>query len=98
MDEISKGELAPTGREDIELVKKVDMMADRSQESTRVLSAPPIQHEPQTIKQNFLEMIGTTKGLARLVQEPMNKMFTEPEETSSRGRCRKRRGKSRRHP
>jgi uncharacterized protein Yka (UPF0111/DUF47 family) len=81
MDEISKGELAQTNRENImELVKRVDMIADWSRESTRVLGALPMQHVPQTIKQNVSEMVGTTKGCARWVQECVNKMFVGPGE------------------
>jgi len=44
MDEVSRGELSPTAREDImHLVKRVDMVADWSRESTRVLSVLPIE-------------------------------------------------------
>jgi len=44
MDEVSAGELSPTDREDLMgLIKKVDMIADWSRESTRVLNAIQMQ-------------------------------------------------------
>jgi predicted phosphate transport protein (TIGR00153 family) len=81
MDEISKGELSPTDREDLmELVKKVDMVADWSRESTRILGATPMQHVPKPIKTELLEMVRSAKECARSLQECVNKMMTKPEE------------------
>ena len=81
MDEISKGELSPTDREDLmELVKKVDMVADWSRESTRILGATPMQHVPKPIKTELLEIVRSAKECARSLQECVNKMMTKPEE------------------
>ena len=81
MDEISKGELSPTDREDLMgLVKKVDMVADWSRESTRILGATPMQHVPKPIKTELLEMVRSAKECARSLQKCVNKMMTKPEE------------------
>jgi predicted phosphate transport protein (TIGR00153 family) len=81
MDEISKGELSPTDREDLMgLVKKVDMVADWSRESTRILGATPMQHVPKPIKTELLEIVRSAKECARSLQECVNKMMTKPEE------------------
>jgi len=48
MDDISKGELSPMDREDLmDLVKRVDMIADWCRESTRILGAIPMEHVPR---------------------------------------------------
>ena len=81
MDEVSRGELTPTAREDImHLVKRVDMVADWSRESTRVLSAIPMEHVPTSIKNAFVEMIKGIKECALSLQKCVNKMMTKPEE------------------
>jgi predicted phosphate transport protein (TIGR00153 family) len=81
MDEVSKGELPPTAREDImHLVKRVDMVADWSRESTRVLKATPMEHVPSSIKKEFLEMAKGVKECAVLLQKCINKIMTKPEE------------------
>lgn len=81
MDEISKGELSPIDREDLmELVKKVDMVADWSRESTRILGATPMQHVPKPIKIELLEMVKSVKECAGSLQKCVNKMMTRPEE------------------
>ena len=81
MDEISKGELSPTDREDLMgLVKKVDMVADWSRESTRILGATPMQHVPKPIKTELLEMVRSVKECARSRQKCVNKMMTQPAE------------------
>jgi predicted phosphate transport protein (TIGR00153 family) len=81
MDEISKGELSPIDRADLmDLVKRVDMIADWSRESTRVLSAIPMEHVPNSIKNEFIEMIKNVKECAISVQKCVNKMMTKSEE------------------
>jgi predicted phosphate transport protein (TIGR00153 family) len=81
MDEISKGELSPIDREDLMgLVKKVDMVADWSRESTRILGATPMQHVPKPIKTELLEMVRSAKECALSLQKCVNKMMTKPEE------------------
>lgn len=81
MDEVSRGELPPTAREDImHLVKRVDMVADWSRESTRVLSVLPMEYVPKSIKGGILEMAKGVKECAILLQKCVNKMMTKPEE------------------
>jgi len=81
MDEISKGELSPKDREDLMgLVKKVDMVADWSRESTRILGATPMQYVPKPIKTELLEIVRSVKECARSLQKCVNKMMTKPEE------------------
>jgi len=81
MDEISKGELSPTDREDLMgLVKRVDMVADWGRESTRILGAIPMEHVPNSIKNEFVEMIKTVKECTFSLQKCVNKIMTKPEE------------------
>ncbi|MDH5754371.1 MAG: DUF47 family protein [Candidatus Bathyarchaeota archaeon] len=81
MDEVSKGELSPVDRADLmDLVKRVDMVADWSRESTRVLGAIPMEHVPNSIKDGFLEMVRSVKQCAISLQKCVNKMMTKPEE------------------
>jgi predicted phosphate transport protein (TIGR00153 family) len=81
MDEISTGELSPTDREDLmELVKRVDMIADWSRESTRVLGAIPMEQVPDSIKDAFTEMVKSVEECTISLQKCVNKMMTKPEE------------------
>lgn len=81
MDEVSKGDLAPIDREDImHLVKRVDMIADWSRESTRILDAIPMEHVPNSIKDVYLEMVKNVKECAISVQKCVNKMMRKAEE------------------
>lgn len=81
MDEISTGELSPTDREDLMgLVKKVDMVADWSRESTRILVAIPMEHVPSSIKDESLVMVGSVKACVASLQRCVNKMMTKPED------------------
>jgi predicted phosphate transport protein (TIGR00153 family) len=81
MDEVSKGELSPVDRADLmDLVKRVDMVADWSRESTRVLGAIPMEHVPSSIKGEFVEMVKSVKECVASLQKCVNKMMTKPEE------------------
>jgi len=81
MDNISKGELSPMDRVDLmDLVKRVDMVADWSRESTRILGAMPMEHVPNLIKDEFVEMVKSVKECAVSLQKCVNKMMTKPEE------------------
>ena len=81
MDEVSKGELSPDDREDLmELVKRVDMVADWSMESTRVLGAIPMNHVPAAIKDAFTEMVKSVRECTLSLQRCVNKMMTQPDE------------------
>lgn len=81
MDEISTGELSPIDREDLmELVKKVDMVADWNRESTRILGAILMEYVPNTIKAEFSDMIKAVKVCVVSLQKCVNKMMTKSEE------------------
>ncbi len=81
MDEISTGELSPTDREDLMgLVKRVDMVADWSRESTRVLGAIPMENVPDSIKNAFIEMVKSVRECTVSLRKCVNKMMTKPEE------------------
>ena len=81
MDEVSSGELSPTDREDLmNLVKKVDMVADWSRESTRILGAIPMKEVPKSIKDEITIMVNSVKECASSLQKCVNKMMTKPEE------------------
>jgi len=81
MDEVSKGELSPVDRADLmDLVKRLDMVADWSRESTRVLGAIPMKHVPRSIKDEFVEMVKSVKECVVSLQRCLDKMMTKPEE------------------
>jgi predicted phosphate transport protein (TIGR00153 family) len=81
MDEVSRGELPPADRSDLmDLVKKVDMVADWSRESTRILGAIPMEHVSNSVKEGFMEMVKGVKKCAVSLQKCVNKMMTKPEE------------------
>ena len=81
MDEISKGELSATDREDLmDLVKRVDMVADWSRESTRILGAIPMNEVPKLIRDEITIMMNSVKECASSLQKCVNKMMTKPEE------------------
>jgi len=81
MDEISKGELSATDREDLmDLVKRVDMVADWSRESTRILGAIPMTEVPKSIKDEITIMVNSVRECASSLQKCVNKMMTKPEE------------------
>jgi predicted phosphate transport protein (TIGR00153 family) len=81
MDEISTGELSPTDREDLmDLVKRVDMVADWGRESTRILGAIPMEHVPNTIRNQFVEMVRSVRECTLSLQRCVNKTMTRPEE------------------
>jgi len=81
MDEISTGELSPTDREDLmDLVKRVDMVADWSREFTRILGAIPMEYVPTSIKDASIEMVVSVKQCTISLQKCVNKMMTKPEE------------------
>lgn len=81
MDEISTGELSPTDREDLmNLVKRVDMVADWSRESTRILGAIPMVNVPASIRDELIEMILNIKKCAVSLQKCVNMIMVKPEE------------------
>jgi predicted phosphate transport protein (TIGR00153 family) len=81
MDEVSRGELSSIAREDLmHLVKRVDMVADWSRESTRILGAMSMGHVPESIKGEFIEMVKSVKECAVSLQKCVNKIMTNPDE------------------
>lgn len=81
MNDISRGELPPIARADLmDLVKKVDMVADWSRESTRILGAIPMEQVPTPIMNEFIEMVLGAKECAISLQKCVNKTMTRPEE------------------
>jgi predicted phosphate transport protein (TIGR00153 family) len=81
MDDISKGELSPIDRADLmDLVKRVDMVADWSRESTRILSAIPMEQVPTVIKDEFIEMVQSVKDCSISLQKCVNMIMIKPEE------------------
>ena len=81
MDDVSKGELSPVDRVDLmDLVKRVDMVADWSRESTRILGAVPMEQVSEAIKNEFMEMVKNVKECAVSLQRCLNKMMTRPGE------------------
>ena len=81
MGEVSKGELPPWGRENLmDLIKKLDMVADWSRDSARVLVAIPMEYVPKSIKDEFIEMVKSVKKCAVSLQICVNKVMTKPDE------------------
>ena len=81
MDDVSKGELSPIDRADLmDLVKRVDMVADWSRESTRVLRAIPMEQVPTSIKDEFMEMVQSVRECVISLQKCITKIMTKPEE------------------
>jgi len=81
MDELAKGELPPADRVDLmDLVKRVDMIADWCRESTRILGALSMEHMPVSIKNQCIEMVEGVKQITILAQKCVNKIMTRTEE------------------
>jgi predicted phosphate transport protein (TIGR00153 family) len=81
MDEISRGELSPMDREDLmNLIKRVDMVADWSRESTRVLGAIPMNQMPKTLQKASVAMLERVKKCTMSLQRCVNTMMKKPEE------------------
>lgn len=81
MDEVSRGDLSSVAREDLmHLVKRVDMVADWSRESTRILDALPMEHVPKSIKDKLADIIKSVRECAVSLQKCINKIMTSPDE------------------
>lgn len=81
MDEISVGELSSDDREDLmDLIKKVDMVADWSRESTRILGAIPMASVPASIQAESVEMVLGVKECAVSLQKCVNMIMTKEQE------------------
>jgi len=81
MTELAGGELPPTDREDLmHLMKRVDMVADWSRESTRILSATPMQDVPDSLKKAAVEMVEGVRECSTALRKCINSMAEKPEE------------------
>jgi predicted phosphate transport protein (TIGR00153 family) len=81
MTELSRGELPPTDREDLmHLIKRIDMVADWSRESTRILGATPMKDVPDNLKKSAIEMVEGVRECAAALQKCINRMTEKPEE------------------
>jgi predicted phosphate transport protein (TIGR00153 family) len=68
-------------REDLmHLVKRVDMVADWSRESTRILDAIPMEQVPTSIREEFINVIKSVRDCTFSLQKCVNKMMTRPGE------------------
>jgi len=82
MIELAGGELPSTDREDLmHLMKRVDMVADWSRESTRILNALPMQEVPETLKKATVQMVEGVRECATALRKSINSMAEKPEET-----------------
>jgi predicted phosphate transport protein (TIGR00153 family) len=81
MEELSLGELPPIDREDLmHLAKRVDMVADWSRESSRILNAIPKGKMPDTLKKASLEMAAGVKECAFALRKCINQLAKKPEQ------------------
>jgi predicted phosphate transport protein (TIGR00153 family) len=81
MTELSGGELPPTDREDLmHLIKRIDMVADWSRESTRILGATPMEDVPDNLKKSAIEMVEGVRECAAALRKCINSMTEKPEE------------------
>lgn len=81
MTELARGELPPTDREDLmHLMKRVDMIADWSRESTRILDATPMQDVPETLKKAAVQMVEGVRDCVAALRKTINSMMEKPED------------------
>jgi predicted phosphate transport protein (TIGR00153 family) len=81
MTELAAGELPPTDREDLmHLMKRVDMVADWSRESTRVLSCISMKDVPENLKEAAVKMAEGVKECAKALRKAISRMSNKPEE------------------
>jgi uncharacterized protein Yka (UPF0111/DUF47 family) len=81
MTDLSGGELPSTDREDLmHLIKRIDMVADWSRESTRILGATPMKDVPDSLKKGAIEMVEGVIECAASLRRCINSMAEKPEE------------------
>ena len=81
MDELSHGELSPIDREDLmKIVKGVDMVADWSHESARLLAVIPMDEISEPIKQACNKMMEGVKKCVYALRKCINSMMENPKE------------------
>jgi len=81
MNELARGELPAADREDLmHLMKRVDMVADWSQESTRIIKALPIGEVPETLRKACVEMVDGDKECVFTLRKSISRIAEKPEE------------------
>jgi predicted phosphate transport protein (TIGR00153 family) len=81
MDELSRGELPPSDREDLmHLMKRVDMVADWSRESTRLLNVLPMEKVPESLQNACVRMVDGDKACAVALRGCIEKMTVNRQE------------------
>jgi len=81
MTELAGGELLPIDREDLmHLIKRIDMVADWSRESTRILGVTPMQDVPDSLKKAAFQMVEGVRECATALRKCINSMTEKPEE------------------
>jgi len=81
MRELARGELPPHDREDLmHLMKRIDMVADWSRESTRILNVIPPKDIPDNLKRAVVEMMSGARKCAVALRKSVSRMTKKPEE------------------
>jgi len=81
MDELSHGELSPIDREDLmNVVKGVDMVADWSHETARLLAVLPMEEVPQSVKQTCIKMMKGVKKCVYALKKCVSSMMDNPKD------------------
>lgn len=81
MTDLAGGEMSPVDREDLmHLMKRVDMVADWSRESTRILAAIPMKDVPDKLREAAVEMVEGAKECAAALYRCISRMAEKPEE------------------
>jgi len=81
MTELARGELPPTDREDLmNLMKRVDMVADWCRESTRILTTIPMKDVPDKLREAAVKMVEGVKECAAALRRSISRMADKPEE------------------
>ena len=81
MRELARGELPPVDREDLmHLMKRIDMVADWSRESTRILTVISPEDIPDNLKKAMVKMMKGTKECAVALRRCVSRMTEKPED------------------
>jgi predicted phosphate transport protein (TIGR00153 family) len=81
MTELACGELPPSDREYLmNLMKCVDMVADWSRESSRVLSPIPMEDVPENLKKALVKMVESARECAMALRKCINSIPEKREE------------------
>jgi len=81
MNELARGELPAADREDLmHLMKRVDMVADWSQESTRIIKALPTKEVPDTLQKACIELVEGAKECVFALRKSIGRIAEKPEE------------------